>query len=149
MNAQLPAPVVRESCVNTRAVLIAEDNVVIQRVTAMTLKQLGYDCTVAANGREAVDAWAVGHYRAILMDCQMPEMDGFEATAEIRARERGVRTPIFAMTASDIPDDRKKCLEAGMDGYLTKPIVRQEVAIALAKPVEPSVTVCGARSSAS
>lgn len=117
----------------SRCVLVVDDNPVNQMVAALTLQKLGYTCTVARDGRRAVEAWASGEYCAILMDCQMPGMDGFEAAAAIRSREAGTRIPILAMTASDIPDDRRKCREAGMDGYLSKPLTTGKLVTALAR----------------
>lgn len=121
-----------ESTLPSRQVLVADDNPVNQMVASLTLQKLGYTATVVANGRQAVKAWRAGTFCAILMDCQMPEMDGFQATREIRSRETGARVPILAMTASDIPDDRRKCREAGMDGYLTKPLNAEKLVTVLA-----------------
>ena len=104
-------------------VLVAEDNPVNQRVAVRMLERLGLGADVAADGREAIQSFSRQPYAAILMDCQMPELDGFEATARIRAREvTGHHTPIIAMTAAAMRGDRERCLAAGMDDYLSKPI---------------------------
>jgi signal transduction histidine kinase/ActR/RegA family two-component response regulator len=106
-------------------VLLAEDNAVNQRLATVLLERRGYSVTLAENGQQAVDALEAGAFAAVLMDMQMPVMDGLEATREIRRREltRGsARIPIIAMTANAMQGDRETCLEAGMDDYITKPI---------------------------
>ncbi|MGD9546658.1 MAG: transporter substrate-binding domain-containing protein [Candidatus Krumholzibacteriia bacterium] len=104
-------------------ILIVEDNALNQRVVALLLKKWGYDFDIAENGRIAVSAHAREAFSAILMDCQMPEMDGFAATAAIRNQEQaGRRIPIIALTAGAFMADRESCLDAGMDDYLTKPV---------------------------
>ena len=123
--APLPASMLPTDLPERRLhVLLAEDNVVNQRLAASLLERRGHRVTIAANGREAVNAHAKQTFDAVLMDVQMPEMGGFEATAAIRTREQsaGGRVPIIAMTAHAMKGDRERCLAAGMDEYLTKPL---------------------------
>ena len=121
----------REARVGTRVhVLVAEDNPVNQKVAVKMLESLGYRVDVAKDGKEALDALGRVRYDAVLMDVQMPEMDGYEATAEIRRRERAgdiSRVPIIAMTANAMQGDRENALEAGMDAYVAKPVKPEEL----------------------
>ena len=110
-------------------ILLAEDNIVNRAVAAAILERCGHSLVHAANGREAVEAAAREAFDLIFMDVQMPEMDGFEATSHIREAEQatGRHTPIAAMTAHAMVGDRERCLTAGMDDYISKPISQAEL----------------------
>ena len=113
-----------------RRVLVAEDNVVNQRVIARILQSLGCEFDLALDGVQAVESFDASRHDIVFMDCQMPGMDGFEATRKIREAQRGrgeAPVPIIALTANALAGDRETCLDAGMDDYLAKPILRQSV----------------------
>jgi CheY-like chemotaxis protein len=120
-------------------VLVVEDNPVNQLVAEGVITRLGYQVDVVGNGIEAMEAVARGSYAAVLMDCHMPLMDGFQATAEIRRREApGQRIPIIAITAAAMPEDREQCLAAGMDDYVSKPFDIKLLGTTLAQWVGPA-----------
>jgi len=124
--------------VRSRRVLLAEDNVVNQKVALRILERLHAEVEVVRNGVEAVAATGRRPFDLILMDCQMPEMDGFQATAAIRAAEGPAkRTPIIALTANAMQGDRERCVDAGMDDYLPKPVRSDELGRMLEKWVKP------------
>ncbi len=136
-------------------ILLAEDNAVNQTIVTRMLRKLGHSVTVAGNGRETLASWQDGNFDLILMDIQMPLMDGFECTAAIRLcdQRRGTHTPIIAVTAHAMKGDEERCLAAGMDGYLAKPVRSQDLYAAIARvmarqessaeeaPAEPQRTV--------
>ena len=152
---QAPALITRHTLSETRArdrgrLLLVEDNPINQKVAAKMLEKMGYRVDVAGNGEEALEALQRVAYALVFMDCQMPEMDGFEATRKIRegedsgklppfmqegcceiAQERPPKMPIIAMTANALQGDRERCLEAGMDDYLSKPLSPDELSAAL------------------
>jgi CheY-like chemotaxis protein len=121
-------------------ILLAEDNVVNQRVAQRILEKGGYSVVVVDNGRKAVDEFFLQRFDLVLMDVQMPDMDGFEATAAIREREEWStnRTPIIALTAHAMSGDRERCLEGGMDAYIQKPIDAAEMLSTIERLFYPS-----------
>lgn len=116
-----------------RPVLVVEDNLINLKVASRLLEKLGYVVETAANGAEAVESCLQKDYRVILMDLQMPVMDGFEASRQIRSQSRNASTPILAVTARAMEEDRVACLRAGMTGHLAKPIDLRNLALALAR----------------
>jgi protein-histidine pros-kinase len=116
-------------------ILLVEDNPINQKVAAWLLEREGHRVTIAANGKEALDWLERACFDLVLMDLQMPEMDGLEATQEIRRQEAGRprRLPIVALTAQALVGDRERCLAAGMDSYVSKPVQSQVLFQAMAE----------------
>lgn len=125
---------------NAPVVLVAEDNDVNRVVAAALLAKRGLRTAIACSGIEAVEMASARDYAAILMDCQMPRLDGYEATRVIRAAETGGRVPIIAMTAHAMRGDRERCLDVGMDDYISKPIRQEELDAVIARWV-PGTTI--------
>ena len=129
---------------NKPRVLLAEDNTINQKVAHLMLDKMGYRVDVVSNGHEALDAVAQNDYVAILMDVQMPEMDGLEATRRIRAEDspaRNPQVPIIALTAHALDQDRQRSLDAGMDDHVSKPIDSEIIAKILARHIGRLVPV--------
>jgi CheY-like chemotaxis protein/nitrogen-specific signal transduction histidine kinase len=128
-------------------ILVVEDNDINRRLAMFVLEKLGFRADFAGNGMEAVEAWERFGHDVIFMDCQMPEMDGFEATREIRKREAmrndpdAKRVQVIALTANALKGDRERCLSAGMDGYISKPFTAQQIKSAL-NSCSPQIKVC-------
>jgi two-component system, sensor histidine kinase and response regulator len=136
MGVVVPAeqsPTARSTSASKLRILLAEDSLVSQKLAVALLEGEGHSVVVVNNGRDALSAIAADRFDLILMDVQMPELDGLEATATLRAREQqsGTHTPIIAMTAHALKGDRERCLEAGMDGYITKPLRPDELFAAI------------------
>jgi CheY-like chemotaxis protein len=112
-------------------VLLAEDDAVNRQMTTRLLEKMGHETHIAVNGREALDAIREATFDVVLMDVQMPEMDGLEATRQLRDGDAEDLPYIIALTASVMEEDRRRCREAGMDGFLSKPVRQDELARAL------------------
>jgi PAS domain S-box-containing protein len=127
------SPTLRQGTLGSHRILLVEDNPVNRTLAQRLLQKRGFTVTSAVNGKQAVLAFADSEFDLILMDIQMPEMDGFEATEEIRRREKstGSRIPIIALSAHAMKEDRERCLSAGMDAYVTKPIRQDELFAAI------------------
>src|SRR5216684_3696963 len=140
----LPGPVI------SRSILLAEDNVINQKLAQRLLAKMGHRVVLACNGAEALEALNHQDFDLVLMDVQMPEIDGFEATAKIRAQERqsGAHIPVIAMTAHAMTGDRELCLGAGMDDYLSKPITAKELQDVIEKQLQihpPAESLMGSK----
>ncbi|NWF39206.1 PAS domain S-box protein [Mariprofundus sp. NF] len=139
-------PSIDEARASGRLILVAEDNETNRNVLRMQLSQLGYVAEMADNGREALEMWRNGSYAMLLTDCHMPEMDGYDLTRAIRLEEEGEsHIPVIAITADALKGTEEKCLAAGMDGYLTKPIQLEDFAQAISNWMPNSNSVETAR----
>ena len=117
-------------------VLIAEDSQINQIVATRALERCGCHVHIASDGLEALNALLVRRYDAVMMDCQMPNMDGYQATAELRRREQaGSHTPVIAMTAHAMDAERQRCLDAGMDDYISKPMRHADLTAVLRRRI--------------
>lgn len=132
---QAPAPLPQRL-----RILLCEDNAVNQRVAARMLEMLGHQVTVAHNGREGVALFGQGEFDVVLMDLMMPELDGMDATREMRGMENGRRTPIIALTASAFREDVERCVAAGMDGHISKPFVQTALVAEMGRVLRGEVT---------
>jgi CheY-like chemotaxis protein len=135
-----PAPPIRIPPGPRGLLLIVEDNLINQKLTLRMVEKLGHRADLAANGVEALAALDRTHYDLVLMDCQMPDMDGYEATKLLRRREAGtgIRVPIVALTANALTEERQRCLDGGMDDYLAKPVKLADLAAAITRWVHPA-----------
>src|SRR5262249_51951519 len=126
-------------------ILVAEDNLVNARLAERMLRNCGYTVKIVGDGAQAVTAFESDHFDLILMDIQMPNMDGREATMAIRAREQasGSKIPIIAVTAHAMVGDREQCLIAGMDDYITKPVDRKELLACIERTLKVPATTLG------
>jgi CheY-like chemotaxis protein len=122
-------------------ILLAEDNLINQKVAARLLEKMGHEITIASDGCEALEAMEGKSYDLVLMDCQMPRMDGYAATQAIRQLNLEHRIPIVAMTADATPDGKRRCIESGMDFFLTKPVDAGRL-FNLIEQVAASIPVC-------
>lgn len=126
-----PETAVAEGLERPRHVLVVEDNAINQKILAVMLRKRGFEVEVAGDGAEALRKLAVGRYGLVLMDLQMPQVDGYEATRRIRANPLTADVPVVAVTAYAMNGEKEKCLAAGMNGYLAKPVDQAELLAAV------------------
>lgn len=138
-----PAPPPFQAPALSGRILVVEDNRVNQRVIELLLEKLGLTPVVVADGAAAVEVAVFEKWSAVLMDCQMPGMDGFEATRQIRRRLAGQPLPIIALTANAMAGDRDACVAAGMDDFIPKPIRQEELRACLERWLVPAATSTG------
>lgn len=132
LHSEAPIPAKRSDR-EAMSVLLVEDNVINQKLAARLLEKMGCHVDIANDGVDAVNKFSASSYDLVFMDCQMPNMDGFEATSRIRQLESGHRTPIIALTANSLPEDRARSFRVGMDEFLTKPVVKEQLRDALTR----------------